>query len=156
MLINVNGQIRSDAPTAYELLDDVATLMLAQPKVCYMGDWLKRTVRPILTPYGDCHTIGCIAGWITALTIAEPVQYHHIGFEALNILGVPEIAGLFDGSVSRGGQALPYGHPDYIGLVVDRLRAFQRLHTTLLRAKPVRSPFARVPEPEPEPELVCA
>jgi hypothetical protein len=155
-LVTVHGELYSDATTAYDLLDDVATVVIEEPRLVDLGDWLRGVRREYTGRYALCDTAGCLAGWVVLLTtereqrqqirrqgLTGPWAWHRLGQNRA-------LQGLFDGEVyDDAGQRIPFGHPDYADEVVARIRRYQHDAETSLRATvvepamPVRESLAR-------------
>lgn len=85
----------TSATNAYDLLERVAQIVEEQPLRYHQGEWLvnRRYMNPEnvssdTTP--ECGTIGCVAGWIAALTHPNTglLNYEGVGNHAAEVLGL--------------------------------------------------------------------
>jgi hypothetical protein len=146
---------RSDANNAYDLLDDVVACIEAEPLRLAQGTWialgrdLSTLIRLSNVERGPaCGTAGCVAGWMCVLKRGDEMPgYWGVEGRAMEMLGVYdddddghvalfEVRTLFGGQVDDDdGHEIGYGHPEYVPLVVRRIRNFQREHEQALKER---------------------
>lgn len=81
----------SNAKTAYGLLGEIATLIVAEPARYNQYDVLTfREDGDFYEKYPECGTVGCIAGWAVMLTRAQPRRTRRVLQAARGILGLDE------------------------------------------------------------------
>jgi hypothetical protein len=154
---------RSNATNAYDLLSDVAKVMLAEPKRVNMARWIERVTpsraaregeewEKDIIPSGapDCGTVGCIAGWILLL-LKRVEPGISIAYQATDLLGgtyATQLCHPPPTPTSNDPEHLPYtrhlflgsvsGRPGtraYARRVVKRIHTFQQIHKVALKAK---------------------
>jgi hypothetical protein len=139
------------ARNAYQLLDEVAAAILAEPKRLDMRRWvmplrwLKQHRSPTTVPM--CGTVACVAGWIYSMADPEglareargnaigDVGSPTIGAIARKLLGqsafsdyrlASDISEVFNGSELRSDiHGLRVGTLPYARAIVQRIRTFQ-------------------------------
>lgn len=132
----------SKAKTAYQLLDDVADLILEEP-LRYDQRYWRLTASAWKMP--DCGTVCCIGGWVDQLKAdgqAENVEdftvARGVGASARNILGLTaaQARELFNpdaaGDEPVEGQSVEHGFNG-----VRHIRKFQKKYAKQLKAKRV-------------------
>lgn len=146
---------RSKAKNAYDLLNDVITVVREEPKRLFMGEWVRAFREPEAAsmdwdyktgkavPGPACGTVGCVADWLVVLkrtgnTIED--LYEMVGSisgRAASLLG-EDLDGcdeLFGGTVDdASGEEVQYGTQKYVAQVVKRIRAYQKDHKERLDA----------------------
>ena len=137
----------SNATNAYDLLTDVAKLVLDEPRRLKMDDWITPVEwLPEKHKAPACGTVGCIAGWVSTLTPTQTYKSALGGTYAeepvdqgCRVLGVEDAYDLFtrrslvlDGE--RNGGTLKHARN-----VVKAIKAFQKGHEKRLREKSVRT-----------------
>jgi hypothetical protein len=144
----VKGIPRSKAKNAYDLLSEVARLILAEPKRYAQEFYLSHGMpngKPnsaALAGYPACGTVGCVAGWVTTLKATTESPFLHTGQKAENILGLStnQAGELFDASALYGvtdGDIPPPQTRAYAKLGAKHIRLFQRRYRAQLKAKAV-------------------
>ncbi len=154
---------RSKATNSYDLLDDVSAAILAEPARANMYTWLATTREGILGRFDvidgsgvtkgvraprvpACGTVGCIAGWVTALqrgkSKAKRLIAAHMrsdgGFSSdahglLNPTGNQPMRGdIFDLFSAIGFSSRP-GTLKHAKEIVAKIRAFQLKYCATLK-----------------------
>lgn len=137
---------RLTARNAYQLLDDVATAILTEPKRLDMKSWVQSALylggrRKSAVP--ACQTVACCAGWIVGLAkrdtlIACSVSGNDdvISRHAVNLLGWDSYdTSVFAPLFRADGvdiERLTPGTLAYAEAVVRRIRDFQATHASRL------------------------
>ena len=101
---------KSKAKTAYSLLSEVRTLILAEPKrydqTTYIArpDGLGESYEFTSRGFPSCGTVGCVAGWVATLKGPRLFSYGAAGGIAASILGLGDAQyyELFGGGMVKG------------------------------------------------------
>lgn len=128
---------KSKAKTAYGLLSEVRTLILAEPLRYNQHDWLSRK-----EDHGDlrirfpaCGTVGCVAGWVATLKAGRKFSWMDSDVIAAPLLGLSEFQAheLFRASAADGSpQTIQHAKSG-----AKHIAAFQKKYRTQLLAKKV-------------------
>lgn len=124
----------SKAKTAYALLSEIRRVILAEPKRFDQTTWLEtKTRRMFVDTFPACNTVGCVAGWVVALTHERPCSFWKTEAAAINVLGIDggQAFELFDAkSVTGKSQTLAHAESG-----AAHIAAFQRKYAKQLKAK---------------------
>lgn len=127
----------SKARTAYELLEEIRQIILEEPKrydqrcILLCGSECKEAGRAMPA----CKTVGCVAGWIVALTRRDFVSVGNICGAAREILGLDadQTPQLFYYKAAGGaGQSIGHARRG-----AAHIRRFMKAHAKQLKAKKV-------------------
>lgn len=137
---------KSKAKTAYGLLSEIRKLILEEPKRYNQTDWLTRGADRIEALYGkdaapSCGTVGCVAGWVTALK-GDPddsTAWPHV--VADRVLGLSEFGinqlELFRGSAAGDRGHTPGARKAHARRGAAHIARFQKKYAKQLKAKRV-------------------
>ena len=136
---------KSFATNAYDLLTDIRTLIVEEPKRYNQSSWLKQHVTGPGAP--ACGTIGCVAGWIKQLT--EPDRKEHAQAVAERVLNDKRLNlyMLFRGGAIEdlASSSTPtVGTNAYAALGDRHIRNFQQQNKKALRSIPVTTHASRM------------
>jgi hypothetical protein len=149
------GTSRTDAPvmpttkakTAYGLLGDIAKIITAEPLRYNQQDTLSLRSVPahadLYVQFPACGTVGCVAGWVVALTHSEDVQWH-IERQGRTLTRAAEVLGLNGAqhaSLFYAG-AVPYKVPvqtlEHAKAGAKHIDRFRREHRAQLLKTPIQ------------------
>lgn len=130
--------------TAYDLLEQIKALIIAEPKRYDQGAWLVRSTDEDVEgmQFPACGTVGCVAGWATTLTVKRKLAPYEIASVAQRVLGLSaeQREELFDGApVGLFAGVMPQTAA-YAAAGVKHITAFQAKYEEQLRATKIRRP----------------
>lgn len=131
---------RSHATNAYDLLNEVRTLILDEPKRYNQTIYLRRRQKPGQKGFPGCGTIGCVAGWVYTLKSRKrkSTDTDGVADEAAKILGISyDQRSLFSGEAANeaAGRHTKPQTRDHAKGGAAHIKAFQDEHEDQLRAK---------------------
>jgi len=133
----------SKAKTAYDLLSEIAALIVAEPKRYNQERFMAegpndKDTAPLGFP--SCGTVGCVAGWAVTLKGVR-CAYSDIQMHASSILGLDRYqeSTLFSGSalIDEDGHGPAEQTAAHARAGAKHIRKFQRAHKAQLLAKVV-------------------
>jgi len=133
---------KSKAKNAYELLDEVKKLILAEPKRYNQENWMvKQKDYGQTLPYdarkgfSQCGKVACVAGWVA--TLKPGIGGGSLAERARQILGIGHVQSyeLFDGAAIS--LSLEPQTPAYAKAGVEHIERFQERHQEQLLAQKV-------------------
>lgn len=131
---------KSKAKTAYGLLSEVRTLILAEPLRYNQVSWLERQSEAIETEtvFPACGTVGCVAGWVSTLVRGDTFSWSETGPVATLALGLSDQQAdeLFAASAAGYGRRQTARHA---AAGAKHIAAFQKKYRRQLLAKKVQS-----------------
>lgn len=128
---------KSRAKTAFALLSEVRTLILAEPLRYDQGSWLNRIedTPEAYEQFPACGTVGCVAGWVATLKAKhkfDPEEAIQIAQDVLGLDDEQEYE-LFNEEAAGGkSQSLDHAREG-----ARHIRRFQKKYCTQLLAKKV-------------------
>ncbi len=149
---------KTNAKTAYGLLNAIARIALEEPQrlamgfVCHRGAGLKAKAeeRPG-TKIPPCGTAGCIAGWTLVLTGQTKEDERNGGsyYDATDVLGLTDYQAEQLFYLSELVHAANQQTPEHAQAVVAHIREFQAANRDQLKATKVKIPPPfRAPAPK--------
>lgn len=143
---------KSQAKTAWGLMQAVNRAILAEPRRLYMGNWIssfldRRQAKEEVGFTPACGTVGCYAGWVAML--AEGQETFGVQTTAVELLaGVgtnqngilrDELVDAFlnTHAADKNGRYLLAGTKPYARAIVQRFEVIMEEHKTFLKAQAV-------------------